>query len=112
MSAALRQRTLASGSSPSFYDGRKLGEVEQALLWTLLQEDPQCTSPGPFSSPVGARNLRGFPGSAGLWPAPEAGETPALPGPYTADSQKLNDPDPLQEDTRGQPKLSRSGFVQ
>ena len=38
------------------------------------------------------RNLRGFPGSAGLWPAPEAGETPALPGPYTADSQKLNDP--------------------
>jgi len=44
MSAALRQRTLASGSSPSFYDGRQLGEVEQALLWTLLQEDPQCTS--------------------------------------------------------------------
>jgi hypothetical protein len=44
MSVALRQRTLASGSSPSFYDGRKLGEVEQALLWTLLQDEPQCTS--------------------------------------------------------------------
>jgi hypothetical protein len=47
---------------------------------------------GPFSSPVEASNLRGFPGSAGLWPAPEAGETPALPGAYTAGSQKLNDP--------------------
>jgi hypothetical protein len=26
------------------YAGRKLGEVEQALLWTLLHEDPVCPS--------------------------------------------------------------------
>jgi hypothetical protein len=31
-------------------------------------------------------NLHSFPGSAGLWPAPEAGEPPALPGAYTVDS--------------------------
>ena len=30
------QRTLDEDSSPSFCGGRKLGEVEQALLWTLL----------------------------------------------------------------------------
>jgi hypothetical protein len=44
MSAALRQPTLAAQSSPSFCDGRKFSEVEQAVLWTLLQQDPQCTS--------------------------------------------------------------------
>ena len=44
MSAALSQPTLAAPSSPSFCDGRKLSEVEQAVLWTLLQQDPQCTS--------------------------------------------------------------------
>src|SRR5215510_12607937 len=38
------QRTLDEDSSPSFYAGRKLGEVEQALLWTLLHEDPECPS--------------------------------------------------------------------
>ncbi len=38
------QRTLDKGSSPSFCAGRKLGEVEQGLLWTLLHEDPQCPS--------------------------------------------------------------------
>jgi hypothetical protein len=30
------------GSSPSFCSGRKLGDIEQALLWSLLQEDSQC----------------------------------------------------------------------
>ena len=44
MSVALRQLTLASAPSPSFCDGRKCSEVEQAVLWPLLQPDPQCTS--------------------------------------------------------------------
>jgi hypothetical protein len=44
MSAALSQPTLAAPSSPPFCDGRKFSEVEQAVLWTLLQQDPQCTS--------------------------------------------------------------------
>src|SRR5712691_13361984 len=44
MPLAPNQRNLAAGSSPSFCAGRKLGEVEQALLWTLLHEDPACPS--------------------------------------------------------------------
>src|SRR5882724_3402396 len=44
MSVALRQPTLASAPSPSFCDGRKFSEVEQAVLWTLLQQGPQCPS--------------------------------------------------------------------
>ena len=44
MQFALNQRNLDKGSSPSFCAGRKLGVVEQALLWTLLQENPQCPS--------------------------------------------------------------------
>jgi hypothetical protein len=32
------------GSSPSFCAGRQLSEVAQALLWTLLHDDPQCPS--------------------------------------------------------------------
>jgi hypothetical protein len=44
MSAALSQPTVAAPSSPSFCEGRKFSEVEQAVLWTLLQQDPQCTS--------------------------------------------------------------------
>ena len=44
MSVTLSQPTLAAPSSPSFCDGRKFSEVEQAVLWTLLQQDPQCTS--------------------------------------------------------------------
>ena len=39
-----RQRTLADDLSPDFYAGRKLGEVEQVLLWSLLQEEPECPS--------------------------------------------------------------------
>src|SRR6266446_4197949 len=44
MQFAPSQRTLDEGASPSFCAGRKLGEVEQALLWTLLHEDPACPS--------------------------------------------------------------------
>jgi hypothetical protein len=44
MPFAPSQRNLDEGSSPSFCAGRKLGEVEQALLWALLHEDPQCPS--------------------------------------------------------------------
>ena len=44
MSVALSQPTFASAPSPSFCDGRKCAEVEQALLWTLLQQDFHCTS--------------------------------------------------------------------
>ena len=38
------QRTLDDDLRPDFYAGRKLGEVEQALLWSLLQEEPECPS--------------------------------------------------------------------
>jgi hypothetical protein len=44
MPLALSQRTLDEDASPSFCAGRKRGEVEQALLWALLQEDPACPS--------------------------------------------------------------------
>ena len=44
MQLALSQRNLDEGSSPSFCAGRKLGTVEQALLWHLLQEDPSSPS--------------------------------------------------------------------
>ncbi len=44
MPSAPSQRSLAEGASPSFCAGRQLGEVEQALLWTLLHDDPQCPS--------------------------------------------------------------------
>src|SRR6266540_3998628 len=38
------QSNLADEPSPAFYPGRKLSEVEQALLWSVLQEDPECPS--------------------------------------------------------------------
>jgi hypothetical protein len=44
MTSALSQPILAEQPSPSFCDGRKFSEVEQAMLWTLLQQDPHCTS--------------------------------------------------------------------
>ena len=44
MHLAPSQRTLDQDSSPSFCAGRKLGVVEQALLWSLLHENPQCPS--------------------------------------------------------------------
>ena len=44
MPLALSQSNPDVGSSPSFCSGRKLGDLEQALLCSLLQEDPQCPS--------------------------------------------------------------------
>jgi hypothetical protein len=44
MPLAQTQRNLDDDTSPDFYAGRKLGDVEQALLWTLLQEEPECPS--------------------------------------------------------------------
>jgi hypothetical protein len=44
MHLAPSQRNRTEDASPAFYAGRKLGEVEQALLWTLLHEDPACPS--------------------------------------------------------------------
>jgi len=38
------QRTLDDDLRPDFSAGRKLGEVEQALLWSLLHEEPECPS--------------------------------------------------------------------
>ena len=38
------QDNLAEEPSPAFYPGRKLREVEQALLWSMLQENPACPS--------------------------------------------------------------------
>src|SRR2546430_3220111 len=44
MQLALDHRTLDGSASPGFRAGRKLSEVDQALLWTLLHEDPECPS--------------------------------------------------------------------
>jgi hypothetical protein len=44
MPLALSQSNPDGGSSPSFCSGRKLSDLEQALWWSLLQEDPQCPS--------------------------------------------------------------------
>jgi len=44
MQLARKQPSFNEVPSPSFCAGRKLGEVEQALLWSLLQEAPKCPS--------------------------------------------------------------------
>ena len=44
MSLTQSQRTLDDDLRPDFSAGRKLGEVEQALLWSWLQEEPECPS--------------------------------------------------------------------
>lgn len=44
MQLAPKHRNLNEASSPSFRAGRKLDAVEQALLWSLLQEGPACPS--------------------------------------------------------------------
>jgi hypothetical protein len=44
MQLTLKQGNLNEVSSPSFCAGRKFGAVEQALLWSLLQEEPECPS--------------------------------------------------------------------
>src|SRR2546425_10352391 len=38
------QRSIGDDLNPDFYAGRKLGEIEQALLWSLLQAEPACPS--------------------------------------------------------------------
>ncbi len=50
MQLPLSQGNLAAESSPAFSGGSKLSEVEQAVLWTLLQADPEC--------PTGCSSLR------------------------------------------------------
>lgn len=44
MHLAPNKHTLAEDTGLPFYAGRKLGDVEQALLWTLLRDDPECPS--------------------------------------------------------------------
>ena len=44
MPLAPNQRKLNPPSSPSFCAGRKLGDVEKALVWKALYDDPQCPS--------------------------------------------------------------------
>lgn len=38
------QRTISDDLRPDFSAGSKLGEMEQALLWSLLQAEPECPS--------------------------------------------------------------------
>ena len=42
MPLALNEPTLSEALSPSFEPGRKLGAVQLAVLWQLLEEAPQC----------------------------------------------------------------------
>src|SRR5438046_8336399 len=44
MPLALSQSNPNGGSSPSFCSGRELSDLEQALVWSVLQEGPQCPS--------------------------------------------------------------------
>jgi hypothetical protein len=44
MHLAPSQRNLTEDLRPAFSAGRKLSEIAQALLWTMLQEDPGCQS--------------------------------------------------------------------
>lgn len=44
MHLAPSHRNLPEPSSPPLYAGRKLRQVEQALMWTILQDDPQCST--------------------------------------------------------------------
>lgn len=44
MHLAQSQRNLTEEPSPAFSAGRKLSEVDQALLWSVLQEDRECPS--------------------------------------------------------------------
>ena len=46
MSVAQSQSNHTWQPSPLFCDGRKFSEVEQAVLWTLLQQEPHYTSRG------------------------------------------------------------------
>lgn len=44
MHIAQNKNTIAGWSSPAFCAGRKISEVEQAHLWKLLNEEPECPS--------------------------------------------------------------------
>lgn len=44
MPLAPSQGNLLDEACPAFSQGRKLNEGEQALVWTLLQEEPECPS--------------------------------------------------------------------
>ena len=44
MHLAPSQHNLTEDFRPAFSAGRKLSEIAQALLWTILQEDPGCQS--------------------------------------------------------------------
>jgi len=44
MHLAPRKHTLAEDAGLPFYAGRKLGDVEQALLWRWLHDHPECPS--------------------------------------------------------------------
>src|SRR5438874_7967477 len=56
MPLALSQSNPNGGSSPSVRSGRKLGVIEQALSWSLRQEDPHC--PGRLLLDEAARRQR------------------------------------------------------
>jgi len=38
------KRTFAEDAYPPFYAGRKLSDLDKALLWKLLHVDPECPS--------------------------------------------------------------------
>ena len=42
MHIAPSHRNLDEPTSPPFYAGRKLRQVDQALIWAILHDDPQC----------------------------------------------------------------------
>src|SRR2546425_12017991 len=42
MHLAPSKRTLTEDAHPPFCAGRKLSDIDQALLWHLLHEDPEC----------------------------------------------------------------------
>ena len=42
MHIALRKHTPTEDAHPPFCAGRKLSDIDKALLWKLLHEDPEC----------------------------------------------------------------------
>ena len=45
MYLAPSKESLAEGSRPPFDAGRKLSDIDKALLWQLLHEDPAVPEP-------------------------------------------------------------------
>jgi Na+/H+ antiporter NhaD/arsenite permease-like protein len=76
----------------SGYCGWPRGIQESGMILMAVLSRVTTSRAGSFSFLASARAWQGFPGSAGLWPAPEAGETPALPGVGMVDNQKRNGP--------------------